>query len=55
MVKIKDSLFFRKEIRRRLDDLVLPDGSLSTSVTNFANEWRSDSSVRTTQCLFIHL
>lgn len=27
------------------DELLLPDGSLSTSVTNFANEWRSDSSV----------
>ncbi|CAF4582630.1 unnamed protein product, partial [Rotaria sp. Silwood1] len=25
------------------DDLELPDGSLSTSVTNFANEWRTDS------------
>ena len=28
-----------------LDDMELPDGSLSNSVTNFANEWRSDSSV----------
>ena len=28
-----------------LDDLELPDGSLSTSVTNFANEWRTDSGV----------
>ncbi|CAF2802982.1 unnamed protein product [Rotaria sp. Silwood2] len=25
------------------DDLELPDGSLSTSVTNFGNEWRTDS------------
>lgn len=28
-----------------LDDLLLPDGSLSASVTNFGNEWRTDSSV----------
>ena len=28
-----------------LDDLELPDGSLSTSVTNFGNEWRTDSGV----------
>jgi ATP-dependent protease HslVU (ClpYQ) peptidase subunit len=28
-----------------LDDLELPDGSLSNSVTNFANEWRTDSTV----------
>ncbi|CAF3508414.1 unnamed protein product [Didymodactylos carnosus] len=26
------------------DDLELPDGSISTQVTHFANEWRSDSS-----------
>ena len=31
-----------------LDDLELPDGSLSTSVTNFGNEWRRDSGVRFT-------
>lgn len=30
-----------------LDDLELPDGSLSASITNFGNEWRSDSSVST--------
>ncbi|CAF0996864.1 unnamed protein product [Rotaria sordida] len=29
------------------DDLELPDGSLSTSVTNFANEWRTDSGCAT--------
>ncbi|CAF4434294.1 unnamed protein product, partial [Rotaria sp. Silwood2] len=29
------------------DDLELPDGSLSTSVTNFGNEWRTDSGCAT--------
>jgi hypothetical protein len=28
-----------------LDDLELPDGSLSNSITNFGNEWRTDSGV----------
>lgn len=28
-----------------LDDMELPDGSLSSSVTNFCNEWRTDSGV----------
>jgi len=46
--RVKDNRFFKIFyflLKNLLDDLELPDGSLSNSVTNFANGWRTDSTV----------
>jgi hypothetical protein len=37
--------FIRIDHSRGLDDLQVPSGELVKSVTNFANEWRTDSGV----------